>query len=448
MNSKRPEKIYLCKEVIVMERKKVSMIVKLAVVGLTMAALLVSHVALAQKTFRGITLRVAIVHTEDSEYLASHLAPMLEAESGIKLIVDQIPYDELNAKQLMDWVGAKNYDIINPCTEWSHQYMPFAVPLNKYIGDPNYPDPELNDIIPGVWKVWKPTENIYWFPYQPDSRVFYYRKDLIEEAGLTPPKTWNELLSAVKKLNVEGLRYGFAFPGRRGLSMNLAWIPFLFSAGGDLFDENQKPVLNSKAGVDSLEFLLDLFNYGPPDISAFGEFEHYGAAKRGFTATGVEASGITQAFESVDSLVRGKIVTDLYPVKSLSIPRSATAIMGGWALGAADYSKNKDAAAWAVLWLTSREVITDWQIHGRQHASRLSMAKNPKLLAVNPHVATIVETLNGAKMFFEGPEAPELEQILLLRLSQAIAKELSPKEALDVAAKEFEETLAKAGYYK
>lgn len=431
-----------------MKRTQLSTVVKVLVVGLVVIGLFLPCVAFAELPFKGVTLRVAIVHTEDSEYLASHLAPMLGAVSGIKLIVDQIPYDELNAKQLMDWVGAKNYDLINPCTEWSHQYAAFAIPLNKYIGDPNYPDPELDDIIPGIWKVWRPGPEIYWFPYQPDSRVFYYRQDLIDEAGLTGPKTWDDLLNTAKKLNIEGLRYGFAFPGRRGMSMTLAWIPFLFSAGGDIFDQDLKPVINSEAGVASLEFLLELFQYGPPDVAAFGEFEHYGAAKKGFTATGVEASGITQAFESLDSLVRGKITTDLYPVRSLSVPRSATAIMGGWALGGANYSENPDAAAWSVLWLTSKDVVTDWQIHGRQHASRLSMATNPKLLAVNPHVATIVETLRGAKMFFEGPEAPELEQIILVRLSQAISGELSAEEALDLVAEEFEKTLANAGYYQ
>jgi len=400
------------------------------------------------KPFEGVTLRVAIVSTEDSKYLATGLAPRLEKETGIKLIVDQVPYDELNAKQLMDAAGAKTYDIINPCTEWSRQYMAFAEPINPYIGKEGFPNPEIDDIIPGIWKVWNPGKDIYWFPYQPDSRVFYYRNDLLQEAGMATPQIWEDAKVIAAKLNKEGSMYGFGYPGRRGFSMNLAWIPILFSSGGDVFDKDLKPTLNSQAGVDSLNFLLELLKFGPKDIASFGEFEHYGAAKEGRIAMGIEASGITQALESADSKVRGKMGYGLFPVKAKDVIRPNTAIMGGWSLGVANYSKNKDAAAWVVLWLTSKEIVTDWQIHGRAHASRLSMATNAELIKVNPAVPTIVETLAGAKLLFDGPETNELEEALVVPLSQAISGELSAKDALDVAAKAWADILDKAGYYK
>ena len=408
----------------------------------------VNFVFAQSKPFEGVTLRVAIISTEDSKYLATDLAPRLEKETGIKLIVDQVPYEELNSKQLMDATGAKTFDIINPCTEWSRQYVAFGEPLNAYIGKEGFPNPEIDDIIPGIWKVWNPGKDIYWFPYQPDSRVFYFRNDLVQETGMAAPQTWDDAKAFAAKTFKAGEMYGFAFPGRRGGSMNLAWIPILFSAGGDVFDKDLKPVINSQAGVDSLNFLLELVKFGPPDIGNFGEFEHYGAAKEGRVAMGIEASGITQALEMADSKVKGKMSYGLFPIKAQGVTRLYTACMGGWSLGVANYSKNKDAAAWVVLWLTSKEIVTDWQIHGRAHASRISMASNAELIKVNPAVPTIVETLAGAKLFFDGPEGRDLEEALMVPLSQAIAGELSAKDALDIAAKAFESVLDKAGYYK
>jgi hypothetical protein len=60
----------------------------------------------------------------------------------------------------------------------------------------------------------------------------------------------------------------------------------------------------------------------------------------------------------------------------------------------------EDAAAYVAMWLASRPIVTEMQIHGRQHAARLSMAKDQGLLAVNPHIPTIVEVLTNAEIFF------------------------------------------------
>ncbi|MCX6089048.1 MAG: sugar ABC transporter substrate-binding protein [Candidatus Atribacteria bacterium] len=399
------------------------------------------------KPYEGTTLRMVTGYTEDSEYLVSGLLPKLEAETGIELMVEQVPHDDLYRKQIMDVNGAQVYDIVNPCAEWFHQYENFTVPLNSYMGKEGYPDPQIDDIISRVWKVWNPTKDVYWFPYQPDSRVFYYRKDLLQEAGLTPPKNWDELKMAVTKLHKKGTRYGFGFPGKKSDFMNLAWIPILFSAGGDIFDENLRPTLNSQAGVDSLEFLLQLLKYGPPDASQFGKLDHYQAAKEGRVAIGIEASGISQALESPDSKVKGKIGIDIFPVRSKDVQRPYTAIMGGWSLGVTSYSKHIDAAAWVVFWLTSKDIVTDWQIHGRAHASRFSMVKNTELLKVNPHIPTIVKNFAGTKLFFDGSEGNLLEQALMDPLFRAISGEMGAKEALDRAADEFESILDQAGYY-
>ena len=139
------------------------------------------------KSFEGITLRMVTGYTKDSEYLVATLVPKLEAETGIKLIVDQVDHENLFEKQMMDISGNRIYDIMNPCTEWAFQYSKFAQPLNSFMGRNGYPNPELDDFIPGVWNAWNRSREIFWFPYQPDSRVFYYRSDLLQEKGIKPP---------------------------------------------------------------------------------------------------------------------------------------------------------------------------------------------------------------------------------------------------------------------
>jgi len=398
------------------------------------------------KMFEGVTVNAAVCRTDDADYMVSGLAPKLKDLTGMNLVVDVIPYEELRAKQLTDRVGAKRYDILGPCTEWSYEYREFGYPLNEYIGKEGYPDIEQEDIIPYVWNEFNPGKDIHWLPYQPDTRVFFYREDMLKEAGISVPKTWDELLAAAKKLtkDTDGDGqpdvYGFVFQGRRGWNLTLSWIPFVFAAGGEMFVDG-KPAFNNQASIDAINLLLKLKKFGPPDIDAYGEQEVNMATKTGIAAMGVNASGITNELEAPDSPVKGMVTTTLFPVKS-GANRKYTAILGGWALGVSEYSKNKDAAAYAVMWLTSRPIVTEMQINGRQHAARLSMANNAELLKANPHASTIVDILGGSTLFYKGPEGSAIGELLNLRIAQAISGELTPQQALDAAEEDINKLLA------
>jgi multiple sugar transport system substrate-binding protein len=390
--------------------------------------------------FKGERVTGLFFKGSDTDYMMSTLAPKLKQLTGIDLVIDEIPYEDVRAKQLADVAGAKRYDIINPCTEWSYEYRQFAAPLDSYIGKAGYPDISQSDIIQFVWKEFNPGTNVHWLPYQPDTRLFLYRADLLSAAGIAVPKTWDELLAAAEKLTEDG-QYGFVFPAQRGWNLMLAWVPVLFSAGGELFVDN-KPVFNSQAGVDSLNLLIDLKQYGPPDIDAYGEYEVNQTVKSGKIAMCVSASAITSEIEAADVPTKGKFKSALFPLQTAGTKRKFTAGLGGWAMGVSNYSKHKDAATYAVMWLTSKDIVTDMEIHGRQHAARLSMATNAELLKINPHVTGIVDVLKGSTLFFKGPEGASLGELLNVRIAQAISGELDPKDALDAAVDDINKALA------
>jgi multiple sugar transport system substrate-binding protein len=393
----------------------------------------------AEKPFDGVEVQLLIFKSLDSDYIEQALAPQLEEETGIKLVVNAIPYEEVRATQLADRAGPKAYDIINSTTEWSYEYAEFAAPLDEYIGKEGYPDIEQEDIIPFVWTTFNPGDDVRLIPYQPDTRIFFYRTDLLEEAGLEPPKTWDELLAAAETLtkdtNEDGQvdQFGFIYPGRRGWNLMLAWVPFVYAAGGEIFTPEGEPAFNSQAGIDAINLLIELQKYAPPDVTAFGEYEVNQTTVQGNAAMGVSASAITPEIEAPDSPVRGLIKSSDFPVQTADTERKFKAALGGWAFGVSDYSDVKDAAAYTVLWLTSKDIVTDMQVHGRQHAARLSMAESPELLAVNPHVPTIVDILSGAEIFYRGPEGAAIGELLNVRIAQAVAGELSPEEALEAA---------------
>ncbi len=424
-----------------LKHKNLLSLLVLVIISMSMlfAAGNIEQTVTGDRPFEGKVVNALIFSSLDTEYMINVLAPALKAETGIELRIDQVPYEDIRAKQLADATGAKRYDIINPCTEWSFEYAQFASPLTKYVGDALYPDVELDDMIPYVWQEFNGGDDIYWFPYQPDTRIFFYRDDLLKENGLKPPKTWSELIAVAKALtqdtNGDGKidQYGFGFPARRGWNLTLAWTPFLFSAGGELFDANSQPAFNSKAGIDALNLLIELKKYCPPDIDTYGEHELNENVKNGIIAMGVSASGITPEIEAEGIPVKGKIKSMGFPVQSTAVVPKYSACLGGWALGVSSYSRNVDAAAYTVMWLTNRENVANMQINGRQHASRLSQATNPKLLAVNPHVEAIVDILEKSVIFYHGVEGAQIGEMLNVRIAQAVSGELSPAVSLQRA---------------
>lgn len=100
---------------------------------------------------------------------------------------------------------------------------------------------------------------LYTVPQNKSAMVLYYNTDLIDE----PPSTWNELLSMAEELTVDKDgddkidRYGFGLrPYAEMFSV------FFHQAGGKFLNEEKtKLLIDSEAGVEALNFLVDLKEY-------------------------------------------------------------------------------------------------------------------------------------------------------------------------------------------
>jgi len=96
--------------------------------------------------------------------------------------------------------------------------------------------------------------------------AIFYNKDLFQRAGVAEPKanwTSDQFLDAAKKLTVDANndgdpeQFGFSFYSKPPLF----WLPFVWSAGGDLFSPDMRHVaLDSPAALQGLRFYADLRN--------------------------------------------------------------------------------------------------------------------------------------------------------------------------------------------
>jgi ABC-type glycerol-3-phosphate transport system substrate-binding protein len=124
-------------------------------------------------------------------------------------------------------------------------------------------------------------ERLYGLPVKADASLLWYRKDWFAKEGLTPPEDWDDLLdvathflqSAVRERY--GLAHPLAFPGGTagGEATVYTLMPFVWSAGGDIFDTEMSCVtLDAPATRNALRFLRELVHrchVSPPGVIGY-----------------------------------------------------------------------------------------------------------------------------------------------------------------------------------
>ncbi|UCH26965.1 MAG: sugar ABC transporter substrate-binding protein [Trueperaceae bacterium] len=93
----------------------------------------------------------------------------------------------------------------------------------------------------------------------------WYRKDVLAEAGIEPPTTWEELLAAAEALTTED-RYGIGIPGSKSLYADQVIYNFMITAGAKtIFNDDGSIRFDTPETVRAFQYYHDLFQFSPPD---------------------------------------------------------------------------------------------------------------------------------------------------------------------------------------
>ena len=123
-----------------------------------------------------------------------------------------------------------------------------------------------DDLMPAVLANGTYNGHVYGLGYSVTPYVFAYRIDVLEEAGIEVPKTWDELADAARALtrlndNGEVEFSGFCFPQTGG---NLVELDVFVYGNGGRYIEDGEPVFEDNAQVaEAIDFLKGLL----PDVN-------------------------------------------------------------------------------------------------------------------------------------------------------------------------------------
>jgi ABC-type glycerol-3-phosphate transport system substrate-binding protein len=94
-----------------------------------------------------------------------------------------------------------------------------------------------------------------------------YRADILKDLGIEPPKTYDELLAAAKKIKDAGvLQYPVGGTFKTGWNLGEEFVNMYLGFGGQLFGEGNVATVNNEAGVKTLEMLKALSEYMDPEF--------------------------------------------------------------------------------------------------------------------------------------------------------------------------------------
>ncbi|MCS3844121.1 ABC transporter substrate-binding protein [Microbacterium sp. AK031] len=146
---------------------------------------------------------------------------------------------------------------------------------------------KIADFLPGTIDQFK-YDGVYTaLPWNVDARMFWYRKSLLEAAGVDVPTSWDELHSAGLALKKNGV-YGFIASGGGGGNAYQTLLSLVFNNEGGLFNAAGEPDTMTDRNLEAVEFarmlsIDGIFDPGSVSYSTANVNEQFIAGKAAMT---------------------------------------------------------------------------------------------------------------------------------------------------------------------
>ncbi len=242
---------------------------------------------------------------------------------------------------------------------------------------------------------------LYAVPWFNNGPGLFYRKDLLDKAGLQPPKTYDELLAAAQKIQTPQIA-GFIQQMVQSEGGIINWMEYLWGYGGDLVDDKLNVTVDKgTAGVDSMQKLKD-FIYKDKIMP-----ESTLALKLGQDAVNIFATGgalfLRIWYGNISTLYdpkQSKLTTDQWGVTTLPSKdgtKPGPGCLGTWNLGVSTYSKHQKESLEAIKWLTSLEQQTARMLDNVNLPARPAVFDNAQIQAKYPYAKSAQTSLDNLR---------------------------------------------------
>ena len=328
---------------------------------------------------------------------------------------------------------------------------------------------DLDDVLKSVRDGLSYNGTLYALPFNAESSMTFYRKDLFAAKGLTMPDhpTYGQISELADKLNdrANGV-YGICLRGKAGWGENMAFVSTLVNTyGGRYFDEKWNAQVDSPEWKSAINFYVDLLKKdGAPGASSNGFNENLSLMTGGKCAIWVDATSAAGIlYNKSESSVADKVGFAAAPTQ---VTPKGSHWLWSWSFAIPKSSKSQDAAKRFIEWATSKEYITlvgnDIGWASLPPGTRQSTYARPEYKQAAPFsefVLNAIETANPndstlKKVPYSGvqyvgiPEFQSFGTLIGQQIAGALAGQISVDQALQAGQAAANRAVRSAGYQK
>ena len=205
-------------------------------------------------------LRWADFVPASDQLLRNQIAPECEKALGLKLTLEMINANDIQARVTSAVQSGSGPDIILVVNNWPQLYADSAADVSdlaEEIGKAQAGFYDVSRVVASDGKKWIA------MPWTVGGGLLTNRRSWFAEIGYSDgkfPETWEEYRAAGKKLKAQGRPFGQTLGHTFG-DAPVFWYPFLWSWGGKEVEADGKTVvLNSKETIESVEFAVGFWN--------------------------------------------------------------------------------------------------------------------------------------------------------------------------------------------
>ncbi|MFC2061299.1 extracellular solute-binding protein [Elusimicrobiota bacterium] len=366
------------------------------------------------------------------------MARKFEQENpGVKVRTQAIPWGAAHEKLLTSIVGGVPPDVSQMGTTWipEFQSMNSFEPLDEYI---ERSEVKKEDFFESSFGIGKIDNKIYGIPWYVETRVLFYRKDILAKAGYSaPPGNWKEFLEIASSLardtNGDGKidRYGTALPVRDWQ----VFLPFLWqNEGAILRDGNSQIAVGEDSFARSLEFYKKFFDSGAAPVSDPG-YDLVWAFREGIYPMFISGPWMVGIIRNQAPEINNKWGVALLPGH-----KNRNSFVGGSHMVMFKDSKHKEIAWKFIEFMSRPEIQTEWY----KLASGLSSnrkAWDSEYFAGKPFIRIFGEQMEQTKSPPNIPEWEEIASVIDRRVEEYILGKASMSQVQELLSNDIKKIL-------
>ena len=376
-----------------------------------------------------------LIRADEAQQLQPLVNKFNQQHSDIKFQIIEAPSDSNQVEDLYTssfLLGNSPYDVVYMDIVWTPKFAAagWLRDLSDRLSESEAEKYLEGDIAGGMYE-----DKLYRIPFRSDAGMLYYRQDLIEQAGYEAPETFKELLEISQDLQQQDLiDWGFVWQGKQYEGLAAMFVEILQGSGAFWINPNTLEVgLDQPEAIEAVEFLRTAIAKGisPPGVTTYAEEETRLLFQNGRAA-------FLRNWPYVYSLALDSSIAGKYSIKPMvhAVGYDSGATLGGWGLGVAKSSKHPDAAWQVIEFLSSEESQREFVLETGFVPSRVALFNDPAIVAKYDYYPKLLEVVQSSALRPPIAQYAQASDILQRYLSAAITDKMTPKEAMEAAARE------------